>query len=185
MNWLANRFGTLRGAIRLGLSYIEVAVGRAAITHFDPADIRRLVFVCHGNICRSAYADAAARKMGLRSASFGLSADAGKPAHPPAVAAAAEHAIDLNAHRAQCAIDFVAESGDLLFAMETRQLRRIAADARLSHLPRTLLGLYGAPPTPHVHDPYELDDAYMQICLARIDRMVANLARMFPGATVS
>src|SRR4051812_36705278 len=35
-------------------------------------EVERLVFVCQGNICRSAYADALARRAGLRSVSFGL-----------------------------------------------------------------------------------------------------------------
>jgi protein-tyrosine phosphatase len=167
------------------LSYGEVASGQAGIVRPDPALVTRLVFVCHGNICRSAFADVVARRNGLNVASFGLSTSSGLPAHPSAVAAAAAIGVDLGDHRTTRAADFGPESGDLLLAMETRQLRRIAGDPNLNTLPRTLLGLYAKPPVPHLHDPYELDPAYMPMCLARIESAVINLAAAFPGARLS
>lgn len=182
---IASYFGTTRGMVRLGLSYGEVVLGAAGLSKPDPADVRRLVFVCHGNICRSAFADAVARRAGLRAASFGLSTDAGKGAHPPAIEAARALGFDLRAHRTTRGGDFEPEAGDFLLAMETRQLRRFAADARFASLPRSLLGLYASPAVPHLHDPYELDPAYMLTCLKRIESAVANLAKAFPGARVS
>lgn len=184
MSILTSNFGTLRGAVRLALSYGEVALGAAGISRPDPAVVRRLVFICHGNICRSAFADAAAREAGLRVASFGLSTDAGKGAHPPAIEAARALGVDLTAHRTTRGSDFEIEPGDFLLAMETRQLRRLAADARFAGAPRNLLGLYATPAVPHLHDPYELDPAFMLICLRRIESAVANLAVAFPGARV-
>lgn len=185
MGFVTSNFGTFRGLVRLGLSYGEVALGRSAILVPDPDKVQRLVFVCHGNICRSAFADVAARKAGLRAASFGLSTDAGKAAHPPAVDAAAALGVDLTAHRTTRAQDFVPENGDFLLAMETRQLRRLSADPVLSGLPRTLLGLYADPNMPHIHDPYELDPGYMSVCLQRIETAVANLGEAFPGVRLS
>jgi protein-tyrosine phosphatase len=182
---LTANFGTMRGLVRLALSYGEVAVGAAGISRPDPAAVRRLVFVCHGNICRSAFADVAARQSGLRVASFGLSTDAEKGAHPPAIAAAAQLGFDLTAHRTAQAAAFMPLPGDYLLAMETRQLRRMAADARLANLPRGLLGLYASPPVPHLHDPYEIDPAYMLPCLKRIASAVTTLSVAFPGARVS
>jgi protein-tyrosine phosphatase len=185
MGLITTNFGTVRGLVRLGLSYGEVALGAAGVSRPDPAAVRRLVFVCHGNICRSAFADVVARAAGLRVASFGLSTDAGKGAHPPAIAAAAALGFDLTAHRTVRGADFEAEPGDYLLAMETRQLRRMARDARLATLPRGLLGLYTRPVVPHLHDPYEIDPAYMPVCLKRIESAVANLATTFPGARLS
>jgi protein-tyrosine phosphatase len=166
----------------LGLSYGEVALGAAGISRPDPADVRRLVFVCHGNICRSAFADVVGRAAEFRVASFGLSTDAGKPAHPPAVATAKNLGFDLSAHRTTRIEDFEAKPGDLLLAMETRQLRRLAANQSLDGLPRALLGSYASPPVPHLHDPYELDPDYMLTCLRRIESAVTRLATAFPGA---
>ncbi len=185
MGLIRSRFGTGRGLVRLALSYGEVALGQGAILRGDPAAVRRLVFVCQGNICRSAFADVRARSLGLRTKSFGLSTDAGKHAHPPAIVAAARLGIDLDAHRTVRVEEYQPEPGDLLLAMETRQLRRLAGDARLAGVPRTLLGLYATPVVPHLHDPYGLDDGYMLQCLTRIDRAVMRLATAFPGARLS
>jgi protein-tyrosine phosphatase len=185
MGLITSNFGTLRGLVRLGLSYGEVALGAAGVSQPDPGGVRRLVFICHGNICRSAFADVVARQAGLRVASFGLSTDVGKGAHPPAIEAAANLGFDLSAHRTKRAQDFVPENGDFLLAMEARQLRRISADPTLSSLPRSLLGLYATPVFPHLHDPYELDPAYMPVCLGRIESAVTNLAKAFPGARLS
>lgn len=179
---IAARFGTGRGLVRLILSHGELRLGRGGVHVGDPATIRRLVFVCHGNICRSAFADVAARRAGLSVASFGLSAESGKPAHGPAIEAAARIGHDMADHRATDLSDYAPQDGDLLLAMETRQLRRIAGDPRVAHLPRTLLGLYTRPRVPHLHDPYSLSDAYMEVCLARIETAIPVLRAAFPNA---
>ena len=72
------RFGTARGLVRLALSYAEVATRQAAILPHHPDAVTRLVFVCHGNICRSAFAHAVAERLGANVASFGLSTASGK-----------------------------------------------------------------------------------------------------------
>ena len=71
--------------------------------------------------------------------------------------------------------------GDLLLAMEVRQLDRLAADPRLAALPRSLLGLWATPRRPHLHDPYSLSDAYMRTCFELIDSAVVALDRAFPN----
>ncbi|MCE7798630.1 phosphotyrosine protein phosphatase [Sphingobium sufflavum] len=179
---IQRRFGTFRGLVRLALAPVELATGRGAVRVGSPDAIRRLVFICHGNICRSAFADVAARRAGLAVTSFGLSTDSGKPAHGPAIDAAAALGHDLSAHRATMMSDYEPREGDLLLAMETRQLRRLAADPRLGHVPRSLLGLYTRPRVPHLHDPYSLSEAYMKMCLARIETAMPVLRAAFPNA---
>ncbi len=181
-SFIADRFGTPRGALRLALSYAEVASGLSAQRKPDPAAVRRLVFVCHGNICRSAYADVLAARGGAKTASFGLSTHTGVPAHAPVIALATRRGLDLTAHRATDIDDFVPLDGDLLLAMETRHLRLLAASPTVVHLPRVLLGTYARFPVPHLHDPYDLDDGYTDTCLARIERAVAGLLKRYPSA---
>jgi protein-tyrosine phosphatase len=185
MSFVTSRFGTARGLVRLGLAYGEVALGRGGIVRPDPATVRRLVFVCHGNICRSAFAQAVAHDQGINAASFGLSTDAGRLAYAPATAFARDIGFDLTGHRAVRARDFMVQPGDLILAMETRQLRRLARDPVLATVPRTLLGLYASPPVPHLHDPYAIEPAYLPVCLERIRAAVVNLATAFPGARLS
>lgn len=184
MNMINDRYGTFRGLVRLALTRAELAVGSGGVLLPDPAAIRRLVFVCHGNICRSAFVDVLARKHGLNSASFGLSTANDKPAHLPVTTAAAEMGHDLGAHRSLRVQDYQPAEGDLLLAMETRHLRKLAADPALAAIPRTLLGLYTRPKTPHLHDPYQLSDAYTRICLERIATALPQLAAAFPGTSL-
>ncbi|WP_088181643.1 arsenate reductase/protein-tyrosine-phosphatase family protein [Sphingobium sp. Z007] len=179
------RFGTFRGLVRLALSYPQLWLGRSGSRAPDPAQVRRLVFVCQGNICRSAFADVAGRRAGLNTASFGLSTTTGRAAHDAAIVAARAMGHDLSDHRAIDLKDYAPQDGDLLLAMEVRQLHRLAADPRLSGLPRVLLGRWTRPMLPHLHDPYGLDDRYMATCLRRIDRAVPGLVSAFPGARLS
>ena len=179
------RFGTIRGLIRLGLSYVELGSGRAHLLKVDHGAVTRLVFVCHGNICRSAFADVVARKAGLNVASLGLSTSADQPAHGPAIEAAARLGFDMNDHRTTRAEDFVPQPGDLLLGMEVRHMVKLQGLAAYAQTPRTLLGLWTRPAMPHLHDPYKLHPLYMDVCLSRIEHAVGRLAKSFPGAVLS
>ena len=183
MSLLTRNFGTFRGVIRLALAHAEVALGRDGSLPPEPAAVRRLVFVCHGNICRSALAEAVAQDEGMQTASFGLSTSSGKGAHPPAIDVARSMGFDLSAHRTTRVEDFVTQSGDLLLAMETRHLRKLATIPALAGTPRLLLG--SAIHVPHLHDPYHLDPAYMPVALARTARAVRVLAAAYPAARAS
>ena len=82
--------------------------------------MRRLVFVCHGKICRSAFAQAVAQREEFRTAGFGLSTTSGLPAHSPVAAEAARRGLPLDAHRTTALGNFAFEPGDLLLVMEVR-----------------------------------------------------------------
>lgn len=140
--------------------------------------VERLVFVCHGNICRSPYAEVVARKKhGVAAVSFGIEAKTGVGANESAILNAAIRQIDMTAHRATSRSDFVARDNDLLVAMEPRQgivLRNMAKQST-AKMQVTLLGLWVAQPRPYIADPYGLGDAYFQNCFAYIDASVERL----------
>jgi protein-tyrosine phosphatase len=175
-------FGTPRGAARLALSYAELALGMAPLIVPKPDQLRRFVFVCHGNICRSAYAEALARRAGYATASFGLSTTTGTAAWPPLAALTEERGVSLERHAATAVADYQHQAGDYLLVMEVRHLRRLAADPQLALQPRGLLGSYARFPVPHLHDPYKLDPAYIATCLTRIEDAVARLCLSYPAA---
>ena len=178
----APNYGTWRGALRLALAHIEVLTGLTGSVAPNPAQVRRLVFVCHGNICRSAYADVLARRAGMNVASFGLSTSSGKGAWPAVSKEAAARGFDLSDHRTTRIEDYVPLPGDYLLGMETRHLRKLSVHPLTAVLPRGLLGIYSLPSYPHLHDPYKLDPAYMEVCLTRIERAVEGLVRRYPQA---
>ncbi len=184
-NPISRNFGTSRGLLRLGLSYVEAVPLWSAAVKPASGDVRRLVFVCHGNICRSAYAWGVARDLGLNAVSFGLSTSTGEPAHEPARQAAIALGHPIEEHLTVRVQDFVPQPGDYLLGMEHRHLRKLAGLADLAHLPRGLLGSYANPPMSHLHDPYRLDPAFMAVCLRRVESAVLALARKYPGVRLS
>src|SRR5438128_12633633 len=80
-----------------------------------------ILFVCHGNICRSPLAAALLRRALSRQevavASAGFS-DPGRPAPAEAVAAASRYGVDLSAHRSQLLTPDRARGADLVVAMD-------------------------------------------------------------------
>ena len=62
--------------------------------------VKRLVFVCKGNICRSAYGEAGG-EAGVPAVSCGLQANSGSPADPIALVVSSQRALDLSLHRSR------------------------------------------------------------------------------------
>lgn len=183
-SWIDRRFGTWRGLARLALAQAERYSGRLdAFRLRDPERIERVVFVCLGNICRSAYGHQIAHELGLRVASLGLSTSTGAPSPDEAVAAAGRQGVDMAAHRARDWSDFEVQPGDLFLVMEVRQAhelrRRLGArdDVRVA-----LLGMWCDRPTPHLHDPFTLSADYFDTCFARVRQATVNLAAVLPRA---
>jgi len=94
----------------------------------------RILFVCTGNTCRSALAEAIARKfaverglMDLEIASAGTSAWEGAPASDGAMLISIERNIDLSQHRSQQLTRELVEASDYIFAMGPHHLERIEA----------------------------------------------------------
>lgn len=94
----------------------------------------RLLFVCTGNTCRSALAEALARKViierGLADvevSSAGTSAWDGAPASDGALLVGMERGLDLSQHRAQMLTRELVEKADLVLAMGPHHLERIEA----------------------------------------------------------
>ena len=143
-------------------------------------EVERLVFVCHGNVCRSAYTEARARRLGLRSASFGLAARDGDRANPVAAERAAARGVDLAAHRATSAPAARLAPGDLLVAIEPAHLRGLALRALGRRGP--LRGLWATPARPHLEDPYGLSPAYFDTCFDVVDSALEAIARRAPRA---
>jgi protein-tyrosine phosphatase len=134
----------------------------------------RLVFVCAGNICRSAYAENRALAMGITCTSFGLEAVGGDPASDMMVEAAAEQGIDLRSHRSRAFSQIEVREGDLFVAMEPEHGRRIRSLIG-QRQEVTLLGLWAAPAQPHICDPYALGREYHATCVRLIDTAIRRL----------
>ena len=145
----------------------------------DLREVKRFVFVCKGNVCRSPYAAARARAVGLPSISYGLDVQRETQATTQAQAEALRHGIDLSSHRSRSFEPGNTSRGDLLIGMEPSHLSQLATRHAGERLQVTLLGLWAKPPRPHVQDPFGQSPEYFNKCFDVIDAGVATLAELW------
>lgn len=170
------RYGTPRGWVRYILGQFEGAYGpRWRHRSIEPTRVERLVFVCLGNINRSAFAHAVGDRCRLRCASIGLSTTTGAPANEAARMIAPEFGLSLDAHRATDFFDFEPAPGDLFLAMELRHANRLV-ERGIAAERVALLGHWAQPRRYHIHDPHTLSPAYFRTCFGVIAPAVEHLA---------
>ncbi len=172
-------YGSFRGWVRSLLGQMEYVTGRLN-QHLQPSvsTVDRLVFVCLGNINRSAFAAEVARSRRANVHSIGLSTTTGAPAFHTAVSTATRLGYDLLAHTATDLSDYTYQAGDLLLIMEVRHIGRLIA----SGIPAQAiapLGWWASPIRIHLHDPHTLSDEYFRTCFNLINSAVINLTEEF------
>src|SRR5262245_24787612 len=98
--YIAQRLGPSAGPIYMRLRYLDTLGMRRSNARRVPPEAKSLVFVCFGNIMRSAMAEVLIQRAileqsrtGLRVASAGLHAVDGREAHPWALDAAREEGV--------------------------------------------------------------------------------------------
>ena len=151
---------------------------------------RSIVFVCHGNICRSPYAAAAFSRevppmfrAGVRIDSAGF-VGPGRPAPLNAVQVAARRGLDLAAHRSSLVGLGGRIGSDLVVVMEPTQARAVQGLFGRDGHDIVVLGDLDPEPiaTRAIADPVEQPQAAFEASYTRIDRCVAELGWvLFPG----
>jgi protein-tyrosine phosphatase len=170
-------YGGKRGFLEHARARVLYALGiYRNVRAINWAGVGRLAFVCAGNICRSPYASARARLLGVPSISFGLEATDGTPADPVASRIALLRGVDLSAHRSAKAESSSFADDDLIIVFEPAHLAEIWRRSRCER-PASLLGVWARPVRPHIQDPYGRSDRYFQQCFSLIDANVAVLVR--------
>lgn len=182
-SWLRNqvikRYGSKRGlANSLKHSTVNLLTGKNKKYRTLPANVGRVVFVCKGNICRSAVAEHAFRKYSMvPTASIGLDTHTGKAGHEPIVHYARSIGIDMTEHLTTAAEDFTPLENDLFVCMEPdhiESLRKIYGNINV-----ILLGYFGRPRKLYIHDPYSSPRPYAQSCTDYIVNSAKSLAKNF------
>jgi protein-tyrosine-phosphatase len=167
---------------------------RRAVVPALAEPVSRVIFVCHGNIMRSAFAQAywqqrihAPATRPLAVASAGSSARAGRAAHADAIAAADSLGLSLAAHSATPLAQLVPQSGDLFVAFDCENeadLLRATATVPGAHV--LLLGDLEFPGTLHaeITDPWGKGPDTTRRTFERIVRLLQQLAARI-GATTA
>jgi len=174
--WLAEHYGSRRGYVRTCWYRIcYLTGGYRSYRQIDWTSVERLVFVCKGNICRSAYAEAVAKSLGVDSVSCGVDTRTGFPANELAIREAEAKGIDLSKHRTTPMQSLAIRDSDLFVAMEPWQIECIGREFGEKYR-CSLLGLWGRPVNPHIQDPYGASSVYFSNCFNYIEKSVHEVA---------
>lgn len=172
------RFGGRAAMLKYGFTGLFARVGGyRRWRSVDWLRVERLVFVCAGNICRSAFAESYARQLGLPAVSIGLDTRGGDGADPKAIAAGLRRDVDMTKHVSSRSHDFKPQTGDLLLAMEPWQATLIQTQLGDEQLQISLLGLCCEPFRPLLPDPLGRPDAYFDRCFGWIKDCIDGVAR--------
>jgi protein-tyrosine-phosphatase len=140
-----------------------------------------VLFVCQGNICRSAYAASALRirmpdQRLVRIASAGMMPRPGRPTPDLAVQAAARNGIDLRAHRSNWVTRETANAASLIVIFDEMNAAALADRYPELTVPTIKLGeliMVG-----DIYDPIDGDAAVFDMTFAAITRGIQALARL-------
>lgn len=177
------KYGCRKGFCRYYESLLEYKLDyRKHLKDINWSKVSKLVFVCNGNICRSPYAEAKAKLLGLKANSVGLNADNNSSCDPRAIKIAQLHGVNLKSH---CSRHFDTLSigfGDLLIGMEAWHAKKLKSLTNGFGSQITLLGLWANRPRPHIEDPYGLPDDYFNTCFSVMDSAIENILHIIDGA---
>ena len=148
---------------------------------------RFLLFVCHGNICRSPYAAKALERLlgdgsGVRVESAGF-VGPGRSAPPEGVTVGAARGVDLSRHRAKLLGPPDVLTADLVVVMDPWQRRAVSALYGRDERDIVVLGDLDPGPieTRAILDPVEQPASAFEASYERIDRCLKELVRATRG----
>ena len=181
--YISEHYGRKRALLDHSFSLLTCWLGSyRAFQVVDWRKVSRLVFVCSGNICRSPFAEAVGRKLGMNATSFGLTADEGKPADPTASRIALQSGLSLSSHRTRTRDSVLMSDADLVLAMEPRGAWELIQMPQRRNAQVSLLGLWHERPRPSIGDPYGLSEAYFRNCFLFLETATENAARRVKDA---
>lgn len=173
------RYAGLRRTLRCAAMQLRLRLGGyRSHQNIQWGRVKRLVFVCRGNLCRSPYAEARARAMCLPARSFGLDVvqDRRDLVNERAGKNAEKRYVDLNNHTSRTLTDMDLNEGDLVLGMEPWHLEQLKERGLPDGCQLSLMGLWADHKAVVILDPYGQDDECFQSCFDQIDSALLGLA---------
>ncbi len=178
---IRKRYGSLSGFFFYTKYKVLLTTGRYnKYQDVEWSKVRRIIFVCSGNICRSSLAHHYCLSRGVKADSYGLICPKGDPADPRAISFGGRNDVALESHQTKNISEYKEQSGDLVVAMTPEQ---IAVLERINYLKAklTIIGLWHDVKTAYLHDPYSTSDDYFSRCenivIESCEKIVSSLPR--------
>jgi protein-tyrosine-phosphatase len=182
---IVHRLGPRAGRIYAGLRVLDLLGVRTANRRLVPPFARSVVFVCFGNIMRSALAEFLMRQelseagltQRVRIMSAGLHASAGREAHPWAQEAATNLGISLVEHRSKPLTREMIQEADCVLAMDFQNKAELLTLYPEAQEKIYMLSAYGEGPWQYreIPDPYHGDMETTQVCARQLRTCIRNL----------
>jgi protein-tyrosine phosphatase len=143
-----------------------------------------VLFVCHGNICRSPYAEVAFRRLTPRAWGDAVPVHSAgfigpnRPSPATAVKVAGRRGVHLEAHRSRLVGSGVVKEADLVVVMSAPQARAVRRLLGLAARQVLVLGDLdpGSPDRREIRDPVDGPEALFEAVYARIDACLEVMA---------
>jgi protein-tyrosine-phosphatase/predicted ATP-grasp superfamily ATP-dependent carboligase len=152
-----------------------------------PAD-RAILFLCHGNICRSAFAERYWQRLleqrglpGPVARSAGLTTRQGRGTPPHCLREAKAFGVDLGDHRSRPVDRALVDAAEWVFVMDVENARAFAAAFPGARHKVSWLGAFDPAGPVTVADPYLLDASGARRCFARLARALDALMDRVAG----
>lgn len=163
----------------------QTFVYRNKRSRFNSSKIRHVVFVCTGNICRSAFSEYALKKKvspkNVKIESCGLDVTQAICSPIEAVTAGRSYDVDLSEHRSKGIMDCDLLSADLIVPMDYGHYRRLISDYPQYKMKICLLRDFSTYPyrfVCNIHDPFGLAQEEFECCFKNIQRCLKGIAKI-------
>jgi len=161
---IKNNFGSKRGLLNTLKYQCMYYFGfYKAQKNVDWSKVKRLVFLCHGNICRSPLGEYYANSLKVNAISCGLHCQNEFNADPRTIEYGEQLQLDMSGHKTTNIGQIVLSEGDLIIAMEPKHIEELELhDTGQAQL--TLAGLWLNKSRPYIHDPFSVNKEYFSVC---------------------
>lgn len=174
--YIENQFGSKRGLFKLCVTEVTRRLGfYKQYSQIDFLKVNRLVFICHGNICRSPLGEAVAKSQGALAESYGLDTRGGDNADPRAIAFGTQNKLIMGNHITRHIKEYTPKPGDLLIGMEPKHTNALKA-LYGNTIQITLAGLWLPKPVAYLHDPFSANILFFNRCESLVGEAANVLA---------
>ncbi len=175
--YIENQFGSKKGLLQLFLTEVARHMGfYKQYNQIDFKKVNRLIFICHGNICRSPLGEVVAKNQGATAESYGLDTRGGASADPRAIAFGLQNKLILSNHITRHIKEYTPQPGDLLIGMEPKHATALKALYGNNEAQITLAGLWLPKPAAYLHDPFGANISFFNHCESLVQQAAKILA---------